>query len=234
MLRGRTFGWTEHQLSRTYPLTNDGAEDLEDDRAILEAHGYEVASQGEVGTYRTVTFERRSEPPRRSTASAGAVAQGQPVPPPALATPQQLALWRTDVQNGARLVVYPVCVSVVVLTFTRLSGVIVIRPGQSRRLRALPYVVISLVAGWWGFPAGPIRTVWAVQRALRGGIDVTDAIFAGLQPSPVLDSQESAAAAWWHDRPGWQRLAIFGAVAATAVVVVLIVYYALAAAGAFR
>jgi hypothetical protein len=40
------------------------------------------------------------------------------------------------------------------------------------------YSLISLFAGWWGIPAGPIWTVVTIIRNTRGGIDLTPAVEA--------------------------------------------------------
>jgi hypothetical protein len=79
------------------------------------------------------------------------------------------------IEAGARLVVYQYCVSILILTFRRASGVKLIAPGQNPVLIGLPYTLVTLVAGWWGIPWGPIYTIQALWRNLNGGIDVTDA-----------------------------------------------------------
>ena len=78
--------------------------------------------------------------------------------------------------GAPRFVVYQYCISIVILTFRNGSGIKLIEPGQSRVWAGLPYTLISLVAGWWGIPWGPIYTIQSVYRNLRGGIDVTDAV----------------------------------------------------------
>ena len=65
------------------------------------------------------------------------------------------------------------------------------------------------------------------------GIDVA-AELAAPRPGPVLDELPSRTAAWWRERPGWERLAIFGGLAGLIVAMALIVPYALIAAGVWR
>jgi hypothetical protein len=77
-----------------------------------------------------------------------------------------------------RYVIYQYCISILVMTFKRGSGIKVIEPGQSAVVPGLPYTLVSLVAGWWGIPWGPIYTIQSVFKNLRGGIDVTDEINA--------------------------------------------------------
>ena len=50
--------------------------------------------------------------------------------------------------------------------------------------KGLPWTGLSLLAGWWGIPWGPIWTIQALVTNLRGGKDVTAEIAGRLQPSP--------------------------------------------------
>lgn len=88
---------------------------------------------------------------------------------------------RGPVVAGATYVVFPYCVSVVLLTFRLNSGVKVIPPGGSRLMAGLPYALVTLLFGWWGIPWGPIYSLQCLVRALQGGIDVTAAVDAGAQ-----------------------------------------------------
>jgi hypothetical protein len=64
-----------------------------------------------------------------------------------------------EIEQGARLVVYTFVVSVVIMSFKRSPGVKLVRAGENRALKGLPYTLISLLAGWWGIPWGPFWTV---------------------------------------------------------------------------
>jgi hypothetical protein len=44
--------------------------------------------------------------------------------------------------------------------------------------KGLPFSLISLVAGWWGIPWGPIWTLTTLATNLSGGKDVTREILA--------------------------------------------------------
>jgi hypothetical protein len=81
-----------------------------------------------------------------------------------------------EVQKGGKFVVYQYCVSVVIMTFTRPSEIQFIRAGESRLSAGLPYVLASMVLGWWGFPFGFIFTPIAIITDLCGGKDVTPEI----------------------------------------------------------
>ena len=88
-------------------------------------------------------------------------------------SPTALEASRTE---EPRLVVYQYCISVVILSFKRTSGVKVIAPGKNAVLPGLPYTLISLIFGWWGIPWGPWWTIRTIVTNFRGGIDLTEAI----------------------------------------------------------
>lgn len=85
-------------------------------------------------------------------------------------------LIRAEVDRGARFVVYTYCISLFVVTLKRPSDVYLIPAGQSRLTKGLPFTLLSLVMGWWGFPWGPIYTVVALVKNFGGGDDVTDGV----------------------------------------------------------
>jgi hypothetical protein len=81
-----------------------------------------------------------------------------------------------ELQRGAKFVLFQYCVSVVVLTFKRPSDIYFIRPGENAVVKSLPFTLLSLVAGWWGIPWGPIYTIQSVYNNFNGGKDVTQQI----------------------------------------------------------
>jgi hypothetical protein len=82
----------------------------------------------------------------------------------------------SEVQRGARFVIFYYCISIIVMTFRRGSDVYFIRPEASAFVKGFPYLLLSLVLGWWGLPWGPIYTVQAIALDCRGGKDVTSDI----------------------------------------------------------
>jgi hypothetical protein len=90
-----------------------------------------------------------------------------------------------ELQRGARLVVFEYCISIVVMTFKRSTDVHLIRPGQSAVMKGLPWTLLSLLLGWWGFPWGVIYTPAALMRNLSGGRDVTDLVLAQIAARPA-------------------------------------------------
>ncbi len=86
-----------------------------------------------------------------------------------------------EMDRGGRFVTFSYCVSIVLMTFKRPSKIFFIRAGEGTFGKSLPYTLLTLVVGWWGFPWGPIYTVWALVANLGGGTDVTDEVIASLE-----------------------------------------------------
>lgn len=85
------------------------------------------------------------------------------------------------VDKGARFVVFHYTISILVMTFRRPSSVHFIPAGKNAVVAGLPYTLLSLVAGWWGIPWGPIYTIGTLATNLSGGKDVTHAFDLGPQ-----------------------------------------------------
>jgi len=92
-------------------------------------------------------------------------------------SPDQL---KFEIQRGAKLVAYQYCVSVLVITFRRSSDVYFVPAGESAVSKGLPWTLLSLVAGWWGIPWGPIFTVQSLVTNFKGGKDLTAELSAHL------------------------------------------------------
>lgn len=100
---------------------------------------------------------------------------------------------RFELQRGAKIVCYHYCISIVVMTFRRSSDAYFIPAGESTVTKGLPWTLLSLVAGWWGIPWGPIFTIQSLAVNLRGGKDITADISAAMNrtvaapaPAPAL------------------------------------------------
>ena len=78
-----------------------------------------------------------------------------------------------EVARGGKFVVYSYCFSVLIMTFRRNTDVYFIRPGENAVAKGMQWTLISLLAGWWGFPWGLIYTPMALIQNLGGGKDVT-------------------------------------------------------------
>lgn len=89
-----------------------------------------------------------------------------------------------EVRQGGKFVHFSYCISLLIITFKRPSGIYYLRPGESAFVKGLPFTVLSLVAGWWGFPWGPIYTIASLATNLGGGADVTMAIMNSFDARP--------------------------------------------------
>ncbi|HEU4402010.1 MAG TPA: hypothetical protein VFT43_07875, partial [Candidatus Polarisedimenticolia bacterium] len=87
---------------------------------------------------------------------------------------------RFEVERGAKFVFYQYCISLLVVSLKRSSNIYFVRAGDRRLPRALGFTLISLLAGWWGIPWGPIWTIGTTVTNLRGGKDVTKEVMASL------------------------------------------------------
>jgi hypothetical protein len=100
-----------------------------------------------------------------------------------------------EIQRGGKFVVYQYCVSVLVITFRRSSDIYFIKPAESAVQRGLPWTLLTLVAGWWGIPWGPIFSIQALVTNLKGGKDVTAQVRTSLTPKPAAPKPAPSAAA---------------------------------------
>lgn len=98
-------------------------------------------------------------------------------------TPNQLNF---ELQRGGRFVIFQYAVSVVVMSFRRASDIYFIRAGEGTISKSIGFTLLTLVAGWWGIPFGPIFTIQALVTNCRGGKDVTREVAASLaKPAPA-------------------------------------------------
>jgi hypothetical protein len=86
-----------------------------------------------------------------------------------------------EIQRGAKFVLFQYCISVVVLTFRRPSDIYFLRQGENAMVKGLPFTLLSLVAGWWGLPWGPIYTMQTVYNNSHRGKDVTQPVVNSLR-----------------------------------------------------
>ncbi len=86
-----------------------------------------------------------------------------------------------ELQRGGRFVIYQYCISILIMSFKRNSTIYFIPAEDASRSKAFGFILISLLAGWWGVPWGPIWTVGTVVKNFRGGIDVTANVMVSLK-----------------------------------------------------
>ena len=85
-----------------------------------------------------------------------------------------------ELNLGGKFVIYQYCVSIAIMTFRRPTDVYFVKANESAVFKGLPFVLLSLVMGWWGIPWGPIYTIGALITNLSGGKDVTDSVISAL------------------------------------------------------
>jgi hypothetical protein len=81
-----------------------------------------------------------------------------------------------DLAAGGRFVFYEYCISFVILTLRCPTRIRYLRSGEFGVLPGLPWVLLSLLLGWWGLPWGIIYTPLTMFTNLCGGQDVTDQV----------------------------------------------------------
>jgi hypothetical protein len=99
-------------------------------------------------------------------------------------TKQELA---HELAHGAKFVIYQYAISIVILSFKQGSDIYFVRSNESAVMKGLPYTLLTLAAGWWGIPFGPIFSLMALFNNLKGGKDVTKEVSAilNVQSMPV-------------------------------------------------
>ncbi|HYV35212.1 MAG TPA: hypothetical protein VE988_05880 [Gemmataceae bacterium] len=86
-----------------------------------------------------------------------------------------------ELAAGGRFVYYEYCISLLLITFRRPTNIYFLRADDKGMLKGLPFVVLSLVLGWWGIPWGFVYTPMAIFSNLGGGRDVTNDVRRSLK-----------------------------------------------------
>lgn len=117
---------------------------------------YDVVNDPYAGTQDSPSLPMPA--PRRRKRSKGTTSPGFPSEP--------------DRRDGS-YICFSYTISIVVLTFQRHSAAHFIPRGEGTFAKSLPYTLITLVFGWWGFPWGPIFSIGSLITNLSGGVDVS-------------------------------------------------------------
>ena len=99
---------------------------------------------------------------------------------------------RTELDRGARFVIYQYCISVIFMTFKRPSDIHFVRAGEGGAGGGLKFTLISVLLGWWGIPWGPIWTIQSIWNNSRGGRDVTQQIVASAGQAQAIPQARGA------------------------------------------
>ncbi len=90
-----------------------------------------------------------------------------------------------EIQRGGKFVYFEYCISLLIITFKRPSSIYYLRPGESALVKGLPFTLVSILLGWWGFPWGPIYTIGSLVANFGGGRDVTMQIMNQFDGKPA-------------------------------------------------
>ena len=95
---------------------------------------------------------------------------------------------KRELENGAQFVMFTYAISLLVITFRRSSDIYFVKNSDVKISRGWPFLMISLVLGWWGIPWGPIYTIQSMYHAFAGK-DVTGEVLSQLSfeeaPQPM-------------------------------------------------
>ncbi|HMU39833.1 MAG TPA: hypothetical protein PKE31_12575 [Pseudomonadota bacterium] len=93
---------------------------------------------------------------------------------------------RQESDQGGRFVIFEYTVSIFIMTFKRPTNIYFLRAGESAALKGLPWTMLSLFLGGWGFPWGFVYAPMAMFTNLSLGKDVTKRLLSAhtsLEPS---------------------------------------------------
>jgi hypothetical protein len=85
-----------------------------------------------------------------------------------------------EINEGARFIVFPYCISLVAISLRRFSPAIFFPKNESTNPYSKKYSLISILFGWWGIPWGIVHTINALKTNKAGGVDVTSDIMLNL------------------------------------------------------
>ncbi len=100
-----------------------------------------------------------------------------------------------EAEIGGRFVYYAFTISLIVFTFKRTSGVYLVRQGENKIIKGMPFTLLSFFLGWWGIPFGPKYTIESIRTNMKGGKDVTDEVMATVAGHLLFQETQSANAA---------------------------------------
>jgi hypothetical protein len=88
-----------------------------------------------------------------------------------------------ELEKGAKFVYFEYAFSILIMSFKRGSAIHFVRAGENAVAKSLPYTALTMFAGWWGIPWGPIYSIMAIVTNLGGGKDVTADVTRAMRAS---------------------------------------------------
>ena len=92
-----------------------------------------------------------------------------------------------EINYGGKFVIFEYTISIIFMTFKNPTDIYFIRSDQSHWGKSLPFTILTLILGWWGFPWGIIYTPMALFTNLSGGKDVTQEVMQSFTSQPVYN-----------------------------------------------
>ncbi|WP_182418601.1 hypothetical protein [Bartonella sp. HY038] len=90
---------------------------------------------------------------------------------------------REEVAKGGRFVQYIWCVSIIIMSFKNPTDIFFVRSDESAAKKALPYTLLTLFLGWWGFPWGILYSFQCLGVNTSGGYDLTEEFMQSINAS---------------------------------------------------
>ena len=92
-----------------------------------------------------------------------------------------IAELQDEVDRGGKFISYTYCLSFIVMSIKRSSGIYFIKSNEDAFVKGSPFTVISFLFGWWGIPWGIIYTLGCLVTNINGGKNVTSDVMNFLQ-----------------------------------------------------
>ena len=86
-----------------------------------------------------------------------------------------------EIRRGGRFIQFTCCISLVLHSFRGSSVVYFIRQDENHLGKSLPWILVSVLFGWWGIPWGFVYTMESLTTNLAGGKDVTSSVMQLVQ-----------------------------------------------------
>ncbi len=71
---------------------------------------------------------------------------------------------RRELDRGGKFVTFDWVLSLLVVTLKLRSDIYFVRDGESAAAKGLPFILLTLLLGWWGIPWGPFVRSQASSR----------------------------------------------------------------------
>ena len=101
-----------------------------------------------------------------------------------------------EVTGGARLVYYPYTISFGLVTLKKKSDLYLVKKTENSVRKGLPFLIISIMFGWWGIPDGPQLTLKSISVNRRGGKDITEEVMSILAGRELFRQAEKEKAVY--------------------------------------